>query len=182
VTSTLLDCDSPCIHAQPDGSPGRQRVIFAKHQQYRVALSGELRQSHGHRSRQRWRAVEDHEPERATPQQDIRAPRAALRIGWADDPQRAHVRPIARHERPRRVDVRDPLIGPRDDVTHERCLAATEWTRDLGQSPSREPTREGAVQRLDARRDAGERSERSGRRDGGEALFESKESRGRHVS
>jgi hypothetical protein len=91
-----------------------------------------------------------------------------------------HVRPVARDERSRCVDVRDALVGGRDDVANERGRSATERPRDLGQSSSREPAGQHAIERLDSRWQCVDLGRGRGS-DRGDTLSEGEQCGGRHV-
>ncbi len=171
--SRVPSSSAPHLHAQSQraaeerrarfGGPGG-RAIGRDHQEGGIALSREVRESHREGTRQRGCAIDHQERERPAPQDHVRAPGRAGGVVRANHPQplvHAEVRPVARRERARRVDVGHPLAAPErrlDDPPRDRRLATAPSARahDLREPPARQPARrQHGIQLRDPRRHAG---------------------------
>jgi len=158
------------LHAQPQRTAehrgarlgAARRAIGGDHEQRGVALAREVREPHRERPRQRRRAIEHQERERAAPQDHVRAPRRTRGILRAHHPQplvQPEMCPVARGEGARRIDVRHPLAATEcrlDDPPRDRRLAAAPapaCADDLREPPARQPARgHHGIQLRDARR------------------------------
>jgi len=110
-----------------------------------VVLLGEPRQADRDLAGKRWRAVEHHQAERATSQQDVGTPGAPVGARRPDDPESpaiAGFSPLARRQRSRSVDDGDPPPSRdrrHDQVPDERGPAAPARALDFRQPPGRHP-------------------------------------------
>jgi hypothetical protein len=116
----------------------------------------ESRQADDDRARQRRRAVEHDQAERAAAEEDVGAPGAPVGAGRPDDPEPSAVAgfsPFARGERARAVDDGDPAARGhrrRHQLPDERGPPAAERALDLRQPAVGDPSiGECAIQRLD---------------------------------
>ena len=140
------------LHLEPHRAAEQRRLrlggaIRRDHEQHRAALASEMREPHGELARERGRAIDHQQRERPAPQDHIGAPGRARRIVRTHHPQslmRAEVRPVARRQRARRIDVRHPLPAPErrlGDPARDGRLAAAPPARahDLREPAARQP-------------------------------------------
>lgn len=184
-------CRRRSFDAQSERAADARRtvLVFGGNDQGGVGIAREAREAHGDLSREWRRAVEDDEPERATPQQHVRAPGARGRRPGAhhgDTVRRgAKVRPVARRERAARIDVCDPRAlrdGVLDERAEERRPPAAARAEELGEPAARHAARrERRIERVDPRGQP--RALRCGGAEHlGELLLERSERRGHVVS
>ena len=170
--SSFLDRDpeplSSSAHAQPHRASESRRAGGAHRHERGVRFARESREPHRDRARDGWRGVEHDQRERGASQQHVRAPRGASGLRWPQHPEPRDVSqmcPIARRERARRVDVRDPFAA-----LHRRLYYLPEERQLSGRShhfrepPARQPARrERAIECLHARRHPRRQRKRRGK-------------------
>ena len=122
--------------------------LIAEEHEGGVRLARQPRETHGRRTGEQGRAVEDDEGKGPAAQEHVCAPRGARGIVRADHPHAfriTQVHPIARVEGALGVDVRDPaMVRDRglDEGASEGGLAASRWARDLREPAARQSSTE----------------------------------------
>jgi len=150
-----LTASPSASYLQPHCPAHLRHRSIAHHDERRVLVACEADKAERHLTRERRRAVENHEREGTTAQQHVGAPSTACGIARTHHTEERAIerRPVGGIEGTGCIDARDTLPPGQccaNERANQRRLARAERADEFGESPAREPSAQRVIEFLEA--------------------------------